>query len=220
MTYSDADKKYYFPDIIRKVTVSFLSLFKDIRVAKYDAAGNILNYRDVPIRFGQKQKYLSFEQKKSQQDFNLYLPRISVIITGFSPNPEKKIGAESNPMFKYKLTEEEFNNIYGASPYTIDFSVSIMSQHITEMNQILEQILPYYNPFRTITIKEFDFLSTFTRDLKVLLVSTNPDFMDEVTEEQIRKITWDLAFKIDAHLYKPLLQSDIIKTVKAELLEL
>lgn len=219
MSYSNSERQYYFPNIIKKVTTAFLSLFTDIRVAKYDTTGTLINYRNVPIVFGSKQKFISTIKKSSQMDFSQSLPRMSVIITGLSYTPAKVWGSEVMSIIKTSVSPETVNNIYRPSSWTLDFTLSIVSLHITEMNQILEQVLPYFNPYKTITIQEFDNVSSFTRDLKVLLKETTPDFMDEVLEEDIRKIVWDINFSIDCPLYKPILLSDLIKTVKVELFD-
>ena len=218
MAYSDSEKKYYFPDIIKKVTVAFMGQFKDIRIAKYDLSGNIINYRNVPIVFGSKQALLTKRNKTNQEDFSQYLPRISVVITGMSPTPNKNAGPEILPIFRYKLTDAEYNSIFRPSAYTLEFSVSILSMHLSESNQILEQILPHYNPYKPITIQEFDMVPDFTRDIKVGLTGITADLKDEVTEEEIRKIIWDLNFTVDCFLYKPILFNDIIKSINIELL--
>jgi len=217
---SYGDKTYYYPGILRKVTVAFMSLFNDIRVAKYDSSGNILNYRDVSLVFGTKQKALTALAKTPVSDYSLYLPRMSAIMTSLSMNRDRAIGAEHQEIFKYTLTPDQAQKLYGPTPYKIGFTISILTLSVGEMNQILEQILPYFAPYRTLTLREFDFIPGFTRDIKVSLVGTTPDFMDELEEKDVRKISWDLNFEIDTFLYKPMLVSKIIKTVKAEILDI
>src|SRR4030065_367020 len=153
MAYTDSDRLYYYPGIIRKVTTGFMSLFTDFRIAKYDKDNTILNYRQVPI--------------------------------------------------------------------TLGFTVSILSLHLSEITQIVEQILPFYSPYKNITIQEFDMVPSYTRDLKILLTGIAPNFMeiDNTPESDIRKFNWDLTFSIDCFLYKPILVSNIIKTVKIDLLD-
>lgn len=219
MAYTDSDRQYFYPNIIKKVTSAFLSLFTDIRIAKYDATGTLINYRDVPITFGSKQKFLLNLDKSTQFDFSQSLPRLGIIITGFNPHREKVQGSEIYKILNIPATSTTYSNVYSPSPYTIDFTVTAVSLHMSEMNQILEQILPFFNPFRTLTIKEFDFIPSFTRDIKVTLKDTVPNFMDDIPEDEIRKITWDLNFSVDCFLYKPMLVSTLITTIKTELID-
>lgn len=221
MAYTNLDRLYYYPGIIRKVTTGFMSLFTNIRIAKYDTDNTILNYRSVPITFGSKQKFLSEIKKNTQMEFNLSLPRIAVLITGIKANPGKNTGPETMSIFKPSISTTQINEIFRPIAYTLDFTVSVLSLHLSEITQIMEQILPFYSPYKNITIQEFDMVPEYTRDLKVLLTGITPNFteLDGITEEEIKKFNWDLNFSIDCFLYKPVLVSEIIKTVKVELLD-
>lgn len=221
MAYTDSDRLYYYPGIIRKVTTGFMSLFTDFRIAKYDKDNIILNYRQVPITFGSKQKFLVERKDYSLQDFNLTLPRLAVLITGMKPNIQKNTGPEILPIFKPTVSSTQINEIYRPIAYTLEFTVSILSLHLSEITQIVEQILPFYSPYKNITIQEFDMIPSYTRDLKILLTGIAPNFMeiDNTPESDIRKFNWDLTFSIDCFLYKPILVSNIIKTVKIDLLD-
>lgn len=213
-------RTFYFPNILRKVHIGFLSLFKDFQVAKFDSDGNIENMRDVPITFGHKGKYLSIAQKKSKRDFSLYLPRIAVMMTGLTATPEKNRGGHLTPICNYASgSTDTIEKLYGGVPYRINYTVTILSEHMDEMSQILEQILPAYVPYRTVTIKEFDFISSFTRDLPVNLTSTTPNFQDETIEDELKYVEFELEFEVDCTFYRPLLTSDIIKTIKVDLID-
>ncbi len=220
MSYTDNDRKFYFPNIIKKVTTAFMSLFTDIRIGKFDTDGTLINYRNVPVVFGQKQKFITSIKKSSQMDFSTYLPKIAVIITGLNPTSVKVQGSEIQQIFRNSINSEQFDAIYRPSAYTLDFTVTLISLHITEVNQILEQILPYFNPCKTLTIQEFDMIPSLTRDIKINLVNTVPNFMDDIDETDIRKISWDLNFTCDCFIYKPVLVSNIIKNVYTELLDM
>jgi hypothetical protein len=221
MSYTDEDREYYFPDIISKINAVFMSGFTDIRVAKYDENKVFLNYRKVPVIFGSKQKAIQAAKKKTQKEFNMYLPRISVLPTGLIPNRQKSLGGEFTSIYKElnDLDADKVDEIFGPSYWKLEYSVSIMSATMGEVNQILEQILPYYTPTKTYTIKEFDIFNDFTRDIKITLNSTSPEFQDEILEDDNRRIIWDINFTVDCALYKPILLSNIIKSVNVELFD-
>jgi len=217
--YEDENRKYYFADTLKKTLTAFMSLFTNVRVAKYEADGTFINYRNVPIVFGTKQKALAGLQKDDQLDINHYLPRISIMLDGIVPNRSKAKAQEILPIYNTNVGETERTRIFGASPYDMFFTVGIMSLHMTDTFQILEQLFPYFTPFRNITIREFAFLPEFTRDIKVTLTGSSPDFQEDLDEQTRRKLIWDLKFSVETNIYKPLLIQDIIKTVKVELLD-
>ena len=211
-------RTYYFPQILRKTNIAFMSLFKNIRIAKYDVDNNITDYRDVPLVFGHKKKFITKMEREKQ--FNKYLPMMSVIITGINRNATKNRGGHLTELMKYfEGPSEELTNLYGGVPYSILYSLSIITQSLTEAEIIMEQILPQFTPYENITIKEFDFLPEFTRDIRVNLDDVTPDFIEEIEEGDIRRIEVEMNFTVDAWFYRPVLIGDIIKTVKAEFID-
>ena len=158
-------RTFYNPEIIRKLNIAFMSLFKDIQVANYEADGTLINYRDVPIHFGHKGKYISIAKKKDAQEFSLYLPRIAVTITGMNPAMEYNRSGALKPIYKYHTgSSDEINELYGGTPYNVYYQVSILSEKLSHATQILEQIIPYFAPSVNVKIREFDFLDDFTRE--------------------------------------------------------
>ena len=213
-------RQYFFPDILRKTNIAFLSLFKNIQVAKRDKDGNVLSMRDVPLKFGHKGKYISIAKKKDKREFSLYLPRISAVISSMTPAPENTNGGHLVPIYDYfSGTESSKDRIFGGTTWKMNFTLSIMTERMTEMSMILEQIIPHFTPYKNITIKEFDFIPEFTKDVKVLLTGVTPIFQDELAEEEKQRIEFDLDFEMDVMFYRPILVSDLIKTIKIEMID-
>ena len=216
------DRTYYFPNIMRKVTIAVMSKFANIRVAKYDVpGGTLLNYRNVPLTFGHKQKFIADINKNPDKDYSLQLPRLALVITGLTPDPDKVLGGiDVGKLWQADNTvPNQYQNIFSPVPYMMNFTVSILSMHMTEMNQILEQILPMFNPYSTITVKEFDIID-MTRDYKILLQGTNPIFNEAISEDSVKEITWDINLTVPVYFYRPLRISTLVKTIKAELLDI
>lgn len=214
-------REYYFPQILRKINISFLSLFKDIQVAKYNADGSIINMRQVPVVFSHKQKYISnIIKSDGKKHFNRYLPILAVIITGLERNVQNVRGGSLQPLTKYfNGAGELINELFGPVPYRITYELSILTQSLKECEIILEQILPAYNPDRTITIQEFSFLPDFTRDIKINLEGVDLNFIDEVDEGQLRRIEANLTFSTDINFYKPIYISDVIKNINLQIFD-
>lgn len=213
-------REYFFPDILKKTNIAFLSLFKDIQVAKRDKDGNILSMREVPLRFGHKGKYISIAMKKDKQEFSLYLPRISAIINSMTPAPENTNAGHLVPIYEYfNGSDTAKQKLFGGTSWKINYTLSLMSERMNEMSMILEQIIPHFTPYKNITIKEFDFIPEFTKDIKVLLTGVSPIFQDEIAEEEKQRIEFDLDFEMDIMFYRPVLLSELIKTVRIEMID-
>jgi hypothetical protein len=214
-------KTYYFPDILRKLNLSLISLFSGIQVAKKDSSGNIVAYKDVPIRFVHKQKFIPLLTEDSEANrmwFNQHLPMMALMIKGISYDAPKARGGFDSPIFSYVDTNDVTKKIFSGTPYKISYSLGILSMHMSEMSMIIEQILPQFNPYHNITIREWDFLPDLTRDIKVLLSSAiNTNFDDEVVEEKFKKIEFELSFETTCNFYLPIQTSDIIKYVSVNI---
>jgi len=212
-----AEREYYFPEILKKTNIAVLAAFKNVQVAKYDADGNILAMRDCPIVFGHKGKFLTKIQKEANKSYNLYLPLLSLIITGMQRNEQNTRGGHLIPLHKYfDGSDTNITNLLGPQTYTITYSLSIISQKMRDAEIILEQIIPMFRPYKNVTIREFTFIPEFTRDIKINLDGVTPNFVDEVDPSDIPRVEFDLELSCEINFYKPISLSSLVKTVKTE----
>jgi hypothetical protein len=103
------------------------------------------------------------------------------------------------------------------APYDYNYTVHIKSDSMDYMNQILENILPYFNPTTYIRVKEFSFLD-IERDLKVLMTGgADPEFDPfDQGEENRRIITTQLTFSVEGFMYLPISNTKIIKYIDSK----
>jgi hypothetical protein len=214
-------KHYYFPNILRKLNLSLINLFSGIQVAKKDISGNIVEYRQVPIRFVHKQKFiplLTEDGEANRMWFNQHLPMMALFIKGISYDPTKTRGGFDAPIFSYVDQNDATKKIFSGTPYKISYSLGILSMHMSEMSMIIEQILPQFNPYHNITIKEWDFLPELTRDIKVLINSNiETNFDNELPEEKFKKIEFEISFDASCNFYQPIPITTLVKYVSFNL---
>jgi hypothetical protein len=214
-------KTYYYPNILRKLNLSLIGLFSGIQVAKKDNRGNTLEYRQVPIRFAHKQKFIPLLSEDGQSNmmwFNQHLPAMVLMIDAISYDPSKTRGGFDSPIFSYTDTNDVTRKMFSGTPYKISYTLGILSMHMNEVSMIMEQVLPRFNPFHNITIREWDFLPELTRDIKVGIGgSVKTNFDTEVPEDRFRKIEFEIPFEASCNFYLPVQISDIVKHVKVNL---
>ena len=214
-------RQYYFPNIMRKINLAMLGLFAGIQIEKFDASGNVTDSRQVPVRFAHRQKFiplLTDNQEGNKTFFYQNLPIMGLMIKTMSYAPSKVRGGYDAPIYKWFDSQTSANKtMFSGTPYTISYQLAIMSLHMKEMSMILEQVLPWFNPYRNITIQEWDFLPELTRDCKVTLKGTAPAFMDEVTENEIKRVEFTLDLDVDCMFYKPIPISTLIKELHLDL---
>lgn len=104
-------------------------------------------------------------------------------------------------------------------PYNFEYTLHLFVKYIDDGLQIIEQILPYFTPFYTITMN--DFVSPdLKRDITITLTSVSQEDVYEGAIEEDRIIQWSLTFVANAWIYPPVTDSKIIKIADTNFFEL
>lgn len=200
---------YFYYKAIRRTIIQFLDIFNDINIARYDIAGNVLKTVKVPIKFGPKSKaYLYVREQQRNEEM---LPMISINLQGISYDPNR-IGARHENITVNKTISELSTNYYkNAIPYNLEFNLTIWALHMVDIDQIYEQILPYFAPhiFIRVNVPELD----TTVEVKVILESCSPEMTDDLGEEEARVLKWASTFTAQTWLFKPITDSKIIESI-------
>lgn len=199
-------KQYFYYECIRKAIIQFLDLFNDIKVAKYNDDGSIDKLVEVPLKFLPKQKfyYWLFENVNEKR-----FPSLGAEITGINHAVQRSSGRFE----KIAIKSEEGNILYHLTPtpYDLDFAIHAGSLYVSEMDQIAEQILPYFNPHVVIkiTIPEID----YTFNVKVKFEGMSVSNPIEMNEEIPRTIVWDFNFTVEGFILKPVGEAKEVKDI-------
>ena len=142
---------YFYHEIIRKTVISFGTLFNEVHVRHQDAAGKDISDIKVPISYGPKQKFLARIQQ--QPDLNkavqISLPRMSFEVNNIQYDPSRKAGITQT----FKASEGgKLKKVFMPVPYNLGFELNILTKLQDDSMQILEQILPFFQPGFTLTI--------------------------------------------------------------------
>jgi hypothetical protein len=97
-------------------------------------------------------------------------------------------------------------------PYNFDFQVSVICNYMVEMDQILEQILAYFNPFIYIRLA-IDEIPGQHFDVRVVFTSASPDTPTQFAETEYRIIGWTLYFTVYAYLFTPVTKNSLTRTI-------
>ena len=144
---------YFYHEIIRKTVIAFGTLFNDIHVRHDDQAGNALSEIKVPIAYGPRQKFLAriTQQAELNKATQITLPRMSFEITSISYDSSRKAGITQT--FKAKdQSNDQMKKVFMPVPYNLGFELNILVKLQDDGLQILEQILPFFQPAFTLSI--------------------------------------------------------------------
>ena len=207
---------FYHETIKRSVSI-FGTLFNNITIKKIKSDGTVLAQQIVPISYGPKQRWLArLNEEANLTDGNrsaISLPRMAFEITGFeydAPRQQNKLIRTTKSTLETDKVKRGFQ--YAPAPYTINFSLSILAKNASDGLQIVEQILPYFQPEYTVSMKIVDSM-TEVRDVPITLTSVSMEdtYEGEFTERRVIEHTLEFSMKI--YFFGPVYTGKIIKNV-------
>lgn len=196
--------KHFYNRTIRKIVVAFGTLFNDVQMVRYNKAGDTgYEKTRVPLSYAPKEKFITRLQSDSTltKSIATTLPRMSFQLDGITYDSSRKQSTLTRN-FSINETTNTINTQYAPIPYNFDFSLSIYVRNMEDGTQILEQILPFFTPDFTVTVKLVPNM-TQTYDLPVILNSVSPDFDYEGDMSTTRTLIWTLTFTLRGYIFPP-----------------
>jgi hypothetical protein len=196
---------YYYHEIIRKTIVSFGTLFNQIYIKHKDSDGDTYSEIRVPLAYGPSQKFLA--RIEQQSDLNkpvqITLPRMSFEMNSIQYDSTRKSGITQT----FKASDgQNLKKVYMPVPYNIGFELNILSKLNDDALQIVEQILPYFQPGFTLTIDLIDSIGE-KRDVPVVLenISFQDDYEGDFSTR--RALIYTLQFTAKTYMFGPIAES-------------
>lgn len=208
--------EYFYHEILRRTVVSFGSLFNNITIKHSDNNGNVTSVVKVPLAYGPTQKFLArLEQSPNlNKPVQMTLPRMSFELVGLSYDPARKSTTTQTFLTSSSTDKKQEKKAYLPVPYNLDFELSIMTKLNDDMLQIVEQIIPYFQPAYTISVDLVKEIGE-KRDIPVILnnISMSDDYEGDFSTR--RALIYTLRFTAKTYLFGPVssVSSDIIKKV-------
>ena len=192
---------YFYHEILRKTVIGFGTLFNNINIRHKDASGTNFSVMKVPLAYGPMQEFLARIQQQPdlEREIAITLPRLSFEMQGLQYDPTRKTGIAQTFLAKGGTTAKK---VYMPVPYNVAFELSIMSKLSDDALQILEQIIPYFQPSFNITINLIDSIGE-KKDIPIVLESINYSDQYEGSFETRRTIVYTLGFTAKTYLFGP-----------------
>ncbi len=211
--------RQFYHETVRSIIVGFGTLFNDIHVVRKNNSGVITQSMKVPLAYGPKQKWLTRLDQDAGLDSKvaLTLPRLGFEIQDLTYDPARKL----NRVQKFKKVKSsasdsgKLDTQYMPVPYNVGIQLYAMAKQSDDALQIVEQILPYFQPDYTLTIKDMEDMG-IARDIPIVLNSIQYEDNYRGTYEERRAIIYTLDFTTKFYLYGPVTSSKVIKTVQVD----
>ena len=193
---------YFYHEITRKTVIAFGTLFNDIYVRHEDGAGNDISEMKVPVSYGPRQKFLARIQQQPELNkaTQISLPRMSFEISSIQYDPTRKSGITQT----FKVKEgEQMKKVFMPVPYNLGFELNILTKLQDDGLQILEQILPFFQPGFTLSVDLVKSIGE-KRDIPMVLQSITQQDDYEGDFATRRALIYTLQFTAKTFMFGPI----------------
>lgn len=217
---------HFYHSKTKKAVALFGRLFNNIYIIRKNSSGAVISQLKVPLSYAPKQKYL--ERIRENPDLRedtqvaIKLPRMSFEITSIAYDAQRqlaKVGNFTTLASTGDTTKRQ--KFFNPVPYSINFQLNAYAKSQDDALQIIEQILPTFNPQYALTIKPFQTeYPDFKEDIQVIIngVSFSDDF--EGAMEQRRTIIYSLDFEMKLSYHGPITDNSIIRDARAKIFDI
>ena len=208
---------HFYHATMRKSVAVFGTLFNNLKVIRKATDGSVLNQVRVPLAYGPKQKFLARLDQETGFDagMSIKLPRMAFEITGLSLDTTQKLNKMNKIVETHASDVGKKKTIKHHTSYDIGMSLYIMVKNQDDGLQIVEQILPYFQPEYNVTITPVDGF-TYKQDVSVILsgVQIDDQYEGEFTERRV--LIYQLDFTMKMKFFGPTADQAIIREVNLD----
>ena len=209
----------FYHESIRNVIVAFGTMFNDIQIVRKNNSGAVIQSMKVPLAYGPKQKFLTrLDQDPSATGATaITLPRLGFEIGSLTYDPIRKMNRVQK-FKKVKSSSTDSNKLdtqFMPVPYNMNITLYAMAKNSDDALQIVEQILPYFQPDYTLTIKDMTDMG-IKKDVPMVLTDVSYEDSYQGDFEARRAIIYTMSFTAKFFLYGPVTSSKVIKTVQVD----
>jgi hypothetical protein len=205
--------EYFYNEILRRTIIGFGTLFNSISIKQSggDTDASIIR---VPLAYGPTQKFLA--RLTQSPDLNkatsLSLPRMSFEFTGLTYDPGRKVTTTQKIIIQNPDSDTpDEKKAYMPVPYNMQFELAVMTKLNDDALQIVEQILPYFQPSYNLTVNLVGSINE-KRDIPIVLENITMQDDYEGDFESRRVLMYTLRFTAKTYLFGPVTEAskDII----------
>jgi len=205
---------HFYNKLTRKYVAVFGSLFNKLTINRYDTNGEPVQSLPVPISFGPWQKFLLKNTADPNLDrkYQILLPRMSFDLENISYDPERRV----SQIQKLKVSGPDGNDfVYTPTPYILNFTLHVTALNMEDGIQIIEQIIPFFQPSYTPSVYLIDGLEEPV-DISIDLEQVTFTDAYDGDFQSSRVMVWTLMFTMKGYYFGPVRHGKVIKFVDVQ----
>ncbi len=209
---------HFYHSTMRKAVAVFGTIFNNINVIRTKADGSVLSQVKVPLSYGPKQKFLARLDQSSGADASMAmkLPRMAFEITSLELDSTQKLGKRNTITESHASDVTKKKTIKHQVAYNINMSLFVMTKNQDDGLQVVEQILPYFQPEYTVSITP---VSGFEYKQDVPIILTGVTISDDYEGDFLtrRALIYQLDFTMKMKFFGPTGNQGVIRGIEVDL---
>lgn len=208
-----AIKPFHSFQTIKKYTKALLDTFNGIQVERVRESGK-KEYIIVPITFASKDPVFTLSEAEVEQVLSgntNFLPRMSLSLETMEPLVTSR--GLNRATYLELPNGEKKSFLYNSFGVELVYQIIIETRSLTELTEIVEQILPYFCPTLNLRVRELDNLSEPT-SIKVEFMMAEMNLPTDHNEHNARICSGALRIKLHGNIYPAIQDQEIIKYIK------
>lgn len=193
---------YFYHEIIRRTVIAFGTLFNNIHIKHMNSSDVTISEIKVPLAYGPIQKFLARieQQAELNKPIAMTLPRMAFEMVSMQYDSTRK----SNITQSFKtLDGTKLKKVYLPVPYNIGFQLNVITKIQDDALQVVEQILPFFQPAFNLTVDLVDSIGE-KRDIPIVLdsISFTDDYEGDFSSRRVLIYTFNFTAK--TYLFGPI----------------
>lgn len=190
-------RPFYYVRTIEKILIGLIDMFNNMYVNKYDDMNRTTYSRSakIPIITHNNANFTNFWSSTQYKQQTIPYPIGAIRFVSNAPDA----GNRPQPTYAREIfsrSAERWIRDIQPTPYTFNFELQFQADNISDIFQIKENIEPYFNEYRTIVIKEWDFAPEIPRPVVVVINSNTTELNEEISDsdaqQQVYKVTYPI----------------------------
>jgi hypothetical protein len=212
-----ASWQYFYNNTTRKYIIMFGNMFNDINVVRSDSSGNEVQTIRVPIAYGPAEKFLTRinSDPSLDREVAIQLPRLAFELTAMTYAPNRGLN-KTNKATNIGSSSSVMRAQYSPIPYDFEITLYGMFANNEDAVQVNEQILPFFRPEWTSSLKLIPEIGDYY-DIPTVLTNMSIEDTYEGDFETRRAIIYTWNFTVKGYLFGPVSNKGVIKRTVLDL---
>lgn len=210
-------KGYFYHGSMSQYIKMIVDLFSRVHIKRVSKDG-IESYIKVPVIYASKEKYIRLLQEANQEaqaGDNAPFAKVAKILPAITVSLIDVDSANSHKTNTANNIRKGNVKLMNGVPYKFMFEIGVKTRYISDAHQIMEQILPYFNPNFSLNMTEIhEGDLEFNRSIQIEISSIIPDEDGTGDTGGIRRVEWPFNISFVGYIYPPVHgKTGLIKTI-------